>query len=149
MGRQHVEATAWSAAPPATVYGLLVEGSTWPTWSGHDAAELVERGDGDGDGVGAVRMLHRGRTRSRERIVELVPDRRLGYVLLSGLPLRDYRANVDLTAERGGTAIRWSSEFVAKFPGTGGLFRIALTTFMGDAARGLATRAAEVAEASP
>jgi hypothetical protein len=149
MGRQHVEATAWSAAPPAVVYGLLVDGADWPTWSGHDAAELIERGEGDGDGVGAVRVLHRGRTRSRERIVELVADRRLGYVLLSGLPLRDYRANIDLTAERGGTAIRWSSDFVAKVPGTGGIFRFALTRFMGDAARGLATRAAEVAEASP
>ena len=148
MGRQHVEATGWSAAPPAAVYGLLVDGATWPTWSGHDAAELVERGEGDGDGVGAVRVLHRGRTRSRERIVELVPERRLGYILLAGLPLRDYRANVDLTPERGGTAIRWSSDFAAKVPGTGAIFRLALTKFMTAATEGLAARAAEVAEAS-
>ena len=147
MGRQHVEATAWSAASPAAVYRLLADGATWPTWSGHDAAELVERGEGDGDGVGAIRVLHRGRTRSRERIVELVRDRRLGYVLLSGLPLRDYRANVDLAPERGGTAIRWSSDFVAKVPGTGPIYRLALTRFMGMAAAGLATRAAEVAGA--
>jgi uncharacterized protein YndB with AHSA1/START domain len=143
MGRQHVEATAWSAAPPAAVYALLVDGATWPTWSGHDAAELVERGQGDGDGVGAVRVLHRGRTRSRERIVELVPERRLGYVLLAGLPLRDYRANVDLTPERGGTAIRWSSDFSAKMPGTGPLYRWALNRFMAAAASNLAARAAE------
>lgn len=149
MGRQHVEATAWSAAPPAVVYGLLVDGSTWPTWSGHDAAELVERGEGDGDGVGAVRVLHRGRTRSRERIVELVPDRRLGYELISGLPLRDYRADVDLTPERGGTAIRWSSDFVPQWPGTGRLYRLALTRFMRTAAESLAARAAEVADATP
>ena len=149
MGRQHVEATGWSAAPPAAVYGLLVDGATWPTWSGHDAAELVERGEGDGDGVGAVRVLHRGRMRSRERIVELVPERRLGYVLLAGLPLRDYRANVDLTPERGGTAIRWSSDFAAKVPGTGAIFRLALTKFMTAATEGLAARAAEVAEAAP
>ena len=149
MGRQQVEATGWSAAPPAAVYGLLVDGATWPTWSGHDAAELVERGEGDGDGVGAVRVLHRGRMRSRERIVELVPERRLGYVLLAGLPLRDYRANVDLTPERGGTAIRWSSDFAAKVPGTGAIFRLALTKFMTAATEGLAARAAEVAEAAP
>jgi uncharacterized protein YndB with AHSA1/START domain len=143
MGRQHVDVTAWSAAPPAAVYALLVDGATWPTWSGHDAAELVERGQGDGDGVGAVRVLHRGRTRSRERIVELVPERRLGYVLLAGLPLRDYRANVDLTPERGGTAIRWSSDFSAKVPGTGPLYRWALNRFMAAAASSLAARAAE------
>ena len=131
------------------MYGLLVDGATWPTWSGHDAAEVVERGEGDGDGVGAVRVLHRGRMRSRERIVELVPERRLGYVLLAGLPLRDYRANVDLTPERGGTAIRWSSDFAAKVPGTGAIFRLALTKFMTAATEGLAARAAEVAEAAP
>lgn len=145
MGRQHVEAAGWSPAPPSAVYGLLVDGATWPTWSGHDAAEIVERGEGDGDGVGAIRVLHRGRTRSRERIVELVPDRRLGYVLLAGLPLRDYRANVDLTPERDGTAIRWYSDFSAKVPGTGWIFRFALNRFMAAAVESLAARAAEVA----
>jgi uncharacterized protein YndB with AHSA1/START domain len=145
MGRQHVEATAWSPAPPPAVYALLVDGATWPTWSGHDAAELIERGQGDGDGVGAIRVLHRGRTRSREKIVELVTDRRLGYTLLAGLPLRDYRANVDLTPEGDGTAIRWSSSFRSKVPGTGPIFRWALNRFMATATTSLAARAAELA----
>lgn len=83
--------------------------------------------------------------RSRERIVELVPDRRLGYELLAGLPLRDYRADVDLTPEQGGTAIRWSSAFVSKVPGAGGIYRWALTRFMATAADNLATRAAKLA----
>ena len=134
MARQHVDATAWSAAPPPAVYALLVDGATWPTWSGHDGFELVERGEGDGDGVGAVRVLHRGRTRSREQIVELVHDRRLGYTLLAGLPLRDYRANVDLAPERDGTAIHWCSDFAPRVPGTGWLFRRALNRFMAQAA---------------
>ncbi|HLT69410.1 MAG TPA: SRPBCC family protein [Acidimicrobiales bacterium] len=147
MGHQHVEATAWSSAPPAAVYQLLVDGASWPTWSGHDKVEIVERGEGDGDGVGAVRVLHRGRVRSRERIVELVPERRLVYELVGGLPLRDYRATVDLTPERGGTTIRWSSSFRAKMPGTGWLYRAVLDRFIGQAARALADRAAEVAAA--
>jgi hypothetical protein len=145
MARQHVDAAGWSAAPPPVVYGLLVDGATWPTWSGHDACELVQRGEGDGDGVGAVRVLRRGRVRSREQIVELVRDRRLGYVLLAGLPLRDYRADVDLRPERGGTAIRWSSRFRAKVPGTGWLFRTALGRFIAAAVTDLAARAEEVA----
>lgn len=144
MGRRHVEATAWTPAPPAVVYGLLIDGAGWPVWSGHDAAEVVEPGEGDGDGVGAVRVLTRGRIRSRERIVELVPDRRLGYELISGLPLRGYRANVDLTPERGGTAIRWSSDFEAKVPGTGWLYRLALSRFMAATTRSLAEKAAEL-----
>jgi uncharacterized protein YndB with AHSA1/START domain len=145
MGRQHVDVRAWSPAPPHAVYGLLADGATWPTWSGHEAVELVERGEGDGDGVGAVRVLHRGRIRSRERIVELVPDERLGYELLAGLPLRDYRANVDLAPEGGGTAIRWSADFAPKVPGTGRLYRWALDRFMTATAARLAARAAEVA----
>ncbi|HEY6416230.1 MAG TPA: SRPBCC family protein [Acidimicrobiales bacterium] len=145
MGRQHVDATAWSAAPPPAVYALLVDGSTWPSWSGHSGFELVERGEGDGDGVGAIRILHRGTMRSREQIVELVPDRRLGYTLLAGLALRDYRANVDLEPERGGTAIHWYSDFSAKVPGTGGLYRWALTRFVTQATASLAAHAAETA----
>ena len=148
MGREHVDATAWSAAPPAAVYALLVDGATWPTWSGHDGFVLVTRGEGDGDGVGAVRVLRRGPVRSREQIVELVPDRRLGYTLLAGLPLRDYRADVDLTPERGGTAIRWHADFSAP-PGTGWIYRRALDRFLGQTAAGLAARAAEVAGAGP
>ena len=149
MGKQqHVEGTAWSAAPPAVVYALLVDGETWPSWSGHDEFELVTPGEGDGDGLGAVRILRRGRTRSREQIVELVPDRRLGYVLLSGLPLRDYRADIDLTPERGGTAIRWHADFSARL-GTGWIYRLALDRFLGQTAAGLAARAAEVAGADP
>ena len=141
MARQHVEATGWSPAPPSAVYRLLVDVSSWPSWSGHKTTELVERGEGDGDGVGAVRILRRGGVSSREQIVELVPDRRLGYILLAGLPLRDYRANVDLTPERGGTAIRWYSDFEAKLPGTGWLFRLALGRFMATAVESLAARA--------
>jgi len=95
----------------------------------------------------AVRVLHRGRVRSREKIVELVPERRFAYTLLGGLPLRDYRATVDLTPERGGTTIRWSSSFRAKMPGTGWLYRAVLDRFIGQAARALADRAAEVAAA--
>jgi hypothetical protein len=145
MARQHVEAIGWSPAPPSAVYNLLVDVATWPTWSGHKRTELVERGEGDGDGVRAVRILERGGVRSREQVVELVTDRRLGYVLLSGLPLRDYRANVDLAPERGGTAIRWSSDFSAKVPGTGRLFRLALGRFIATAVESLAARAAAVA----
>lgn len=145
MAHQHVEATAWSSAPPAAVYRLLVDGASWPTWSGHDRVEVVERGEGDGDGVGAVRVLHRGRVRSREKIVELVPERRFAYTLLGGLPLRDYRATVDLTPERGGTTIRWSSSFRASVPGTGWLYRTVLDRFIGQATRALAERAAEAA----
>ncbi|GAB3980315.1 SRPBCC family protein [Plantactinospora veratri] len=97
---------------------------------------------GRAGGVGAIRIFRTGWLTSRERVVERVPDRRFSYELLSGLPLRDYRADVDLTPERGGTSIRWHSTFAARVPGTGWLYRRALHRFIGQVAAGLAAHAA-------
>ena len=134
---------ARSEAAPQAVYALLVDGASWPTWSGHDSFELVEPGEAGGESLGAVRVFRRGRVASRERIVELVPERRLSYELLSGLPLSGYRGDVDLEpADGGGTAIHWHSSFTAKVPGTGWIYTRALRTFIQRAADGLARHAA-------
>jgi hypothetical protein len=77
--------------------------------------------------------------------VELVPDRRLSYALLSGLAIRGYRADIDLdvTAEDG-TAIRWQSSFTSKIPGLGGVYRRALERFIRQGAEDLAAHAGQV-----
>ena len=137
MGVQLIDEREWSCASPEAVYDLLANGSTWPTWSGIDSFELAEPGDEGGESLHAVRHFRTGRTTSIEQLVELVPGRRLSYVLLSGLPLRDYRADVDLLPSDGGTLIRWRSTFVAKRPGTGWLYRRALARFIGGTVRGL------------
>jgi len=142
MGRSTVDVRARSAAVPDAVYALLVDGASWPAWSGHDSFELAEPGEAGGESLGAVRVFRRGRVTSRERLVELVPGRRLGYVVLSGLPLVGYRADVDLEPDGGGTAIRWHSSFEPKVPGTGWLFAWFLRVFIQRAADGLARRAA-------
>ena len=59
----------------------------------------------------------------REEIVERDAERRLTYALLSGLALRDYRAEIDLTPGPGGTAIRWHTTFRPKVPGSGWIYR--------------------------
>ena len=59
----------------------------------------------------------------RDTIAELVPDRRFAYTHVSNLPIKNYRAEVDLTPAGEGTAIRWVSAFDPKVPGTGGLLR--------------------------
>src|SRR5512138_1903925 len=112
MNRLEVAAQAESRADPATVFGLLKDGSTWPDWAKFDSCELERPGGHEPYGVGAIRVLSTRITRSREEIVELVPDRRVSYVLLSGLPLSDYRADVDLAPTgAGGTTIRWRAAF--------------------------------------
>src|SRR5262245_40379574 len=97
---QKIETSAVSTADPQTVYDLLVDGATWPTWSPLESFTLERPspepppGASHGEGLGAIRVFRTGRTASREEIMELVPARRLSYSLLSGLPLTGYRANV-------------------------------------------------------
>lgn len=144
MARQTVDVTASSAARPSAVYALLRDGATWPAWSPIGSFELEAPGRDAPEGVGAIRVFRTGRVTSRERLVELVPDRRLAYELVTGLAIRDYRADVDLTARDGGdggTEIRWHSSFTAKIPGTGWLYRRTLERFIRRCAEGLAAAA--------
>jgi hypothetical protein len=142
MRPQVVEHTVRTTAAPDTVHALLRDGAGWPGWSPLESFALESPAPGGGEGVGAVRVFRTGRHVSRELIVASVPDRHFAYVLLSGLPLRDYRADVRLTpCEDGGTEIRWRSVFRAKVPGTGWIYRTALHRFVGDLVRGLARHA--------
>jgi len=143
MHEQVIEERAWSSADRHTIYGLLADGATWPLWSGIDSFELLEQGEDAPEGVGAVRLFRTGRTKSVERVVELVPDARFGYALLSGLPLRDYRATVDLTPTSNGTLITWRSTFAANIPGTGWMFKVGLGRFIRSCVRQLADYAVE------
>ena len=148
MALQEIDEREWSSASPETVYALLIDGSTWPQWSGIGSFELKKPGDGGGESLNAVRVFRTGRVTSVERLVELVPGRRLSYALLSGLPLKNYRADIDLLPGDGGTMIRWHSTFAAKRPGTGWLYRRVLGRFIGEAVRGLAAYAEAVREAA-
>jgi Polyketide cyclase / dehydrase and lipid transport len=148
MFEQRISAKAWSPASPAAVYELLRSGETWPAWSPIDAFELEREGAEGGESLGAHRIFRTGRATSHEEIVELRPDRRFSYALLSGLPIRGYRADVDLEPEDGGTAIHWQSTFRAKLPGTGGIIRRFLGGFIQRCADGLAAYAVEPSERS-
>jgi hypothetical protein len=145
---KEIDQQAWSAAGPDTVYELLSHGATWPTWSGIGSFELEQPGVGGAEGLDAIRVFRTGRTTSRERLVELIPGRRLSYALLSGLPLRDYRADVDLTPSDGGTLIRWHSTFMPQRRGTGWAYRWTLSVFIRRCVRGLAQHAATLKTAA-
>ena len=132
------------------MYALLRDGATWPTWSPIGSFELDRPAADEPEGVGAVRIFRTprplGQTLSVEQIVELIPDRRFSYVLISGLPLRGYRADVDLTpTEGGGTAIRWQSTFSARLPGVGPFYCRVLGRFVAKAAQGLADHSTALA----
>lgn len=142
MRRQSIDVQVPTEASPDVLYQLLRDGATWPTWSPLDSFELREPAADEPEGLGAIRMFRTGRVASVERLVELVPDRRLSYELVSGLPLRGYHADVDLEKdEEGRITIHWHSTFEPKVPGTGWLYRRALSRFITRCANGLATYA--------
>jgi hypothetical protein len=147
MARQRIEHRAATTADPATVYALLRDGSTWPSWAPIDSLELERPGADEPEGVGALRVLRSGRVTGRDEIVELVPDRRFSYAHTSSLPVRNHRGDVDLEPVAEGTAIRWVSAFDPKYPGTGWLVRRALDGFVAKLANGLAERATADARA--
>lgn len=146
MGRQEIKIEVRTSAGPAAVYALLTDGATWPSWTPLGTFELERSGEGATEGVGAIRVFRTrfrtGPVVSREQVAELVPDRRFGYALLSGMPLKGYRANVDLTPTEGGTTIRWHSTFDARVVGTGWFYRRVLAGFIRQCAEGLAEYAA-------
>jgi hypothetical protein len=150
MKRRDVQVTARTAAAPATVYGLLADGSTWTRWSPIESFELERAGSPPPEGVGAVRVLRRGRTTGRDEILELVPGRRFKYASRSSLPVRDYIGEVTLEpAPGGGAVIQWHSSFFATAPpGTGWLVERGIHRFLGQCARGLAAYAPTVTTAT-
>ncbi len=113
-----------TATPPAEVFARVVDGARWPTFSPLESFELERPGPDEPEGVGAIRVFRTGPFTSREEVVERVQDRRFAYVLLSGLPIRGYRAQVDLVPSDDGTTLRWRSSFEVKIPGTGPILEL-------------------------
>ena len=113
-----------AAAPPAAVFALLSDSSTYPRWSQVGGYEMERPGFEAPHGVGEIRVLTSGPFRVREEIVELVPDRFMAYTLLGGLPMRDYRGETTLEKlPDGGTRIIWQSRFNG-VAGTGWFMRL-------------------------
>lgn len=126
-----IERRASTAAEPTEVFRLLTHGSEWPEWSPIDKAE-IDSDDPDGpDPVGTIRTFTTGRTTSKEQVIASEPATRFSYILLEGMPLRDYRAEVTLDETAAGTDIRWRSTFQAKIPFTGALYRRGIDKFIG------------------
>lgn len=149
MGLQVVDAHARSAAPRDAVWELVADGVGWARWGTWTQTTLEREGTPAPDGVGGIRRMLAERrfmgreVVAREEVTVFQPPALLGYRLLSGLPLRDYEGRIELTDDGGGTRIRWRTQFHARIPGTGGLFRQGLQRLVQD----LADRLARAAEA--
>lgn len=141
MARQEIDITGTSTASPEAVWRLLDDSATWPAWTSVERHE-EERPRG-ADGLGEIRVFRTGRYRIREEIVEREPGRRLTYTVLSGIPVRDYRAEIDVRpATGGGAEIRWHTTFASRIPGLGGPLRRGLHKTTQAFVDGLAAEAA-------
>ena len=140
-----IEHTARATAPVEVVWSVLSDFTRWHEWGPWVKTEI------DGDGVGALRTMTSDRTKSitrqpyvlRERVTEFEPPTRFGYDLESGLPVRNYSAEVTLLDAGGGTDIRWRASFDPPWPILGGLWRGAMLKVVRDVSQRLA-RAAEL-----
>lgn len=122
MASQDIDICSTTTATPAQVWRLLGDSHTWPSWTPIESASVLERAGS----VGEVRTFKTGRVTVKEEIVQRHELERLSYVLLGGLAVRDYRADIDLSVEGATTKVRWHTTFKAKVPGSGWLYHRAL-----------------------
>ena len=130
VGGRTYRVEAGTHASREVVWPLVGEARRWREWSFLTASRLEREGDPDPDGVGAVRRFSRYGVGSREEVVAWDPPGHLGYRILSGFPVRNYRADVTLTPEGTGTRIEWSGTYDPKWPGTGPLLAVVLSAMM-------------------
>ena len=146
MARHVIEAKAHSNASREAVWALVADAEGWSRWGAWSSVEIRREGNPPPAGLGAIKALTSQTRRpivSVEEITVFEPPARLGYKLIEGgLPLRDYVASITLEpAAEGGTDITWRSQFNAKIPLTGGMFRRALGRFIQATAERLAREA--------
>ena len=142
-----IDVTVSTSAAPEAVWKLLADVETWKQWGPWSAAEIERPGSPEAGlsstaGVGAVRhFTYRGRD-TREEVVIFEPPSRFAYTLLSGLPVRNYRAEVTIAPSAEGAVLEWHSRFDPTL--TGRVVRPLLARFIRDVAHRL-VRAAEAA----
>jgi uncharacterized protein YndB with AHSA1/START domain len=141
MSHHVVEIERTTTAAPEVVWRWLADAASWSTWTGLTDTRLERAGAPEPDGVGAIRRFARRGGSSLEEVVVFDPPRQLAYVLIRGLPIVNYRADVTLEPTGAGTRVRWHSEFDTKYPGTGAPMRLFLRAFLGDTATRLVARA--------
>ena len=141
MSHQVVDESTRTSASPAQIWPLLADTTTWSDWGKWSSAELLREGTPAPGGVHSMKRLKSFPVTTVEEVTVFEPERRLGYELRKGMPLKGYRAEVTLTPTDGGTEIRWHSEFEPKIPGTGALYQRTLSSFMADAVKRLAAAA--------
>lgn len=115
----HATATATVDAPVADVWAVLSDHEGMSKWAPGIKVTLVRHGDFERNGVGAQRRIQALPLLPAfvEEITAFDPDRRLTYIAVSGIPLRNYEGDVELRIVGSGTEIRYTVSADNRIPG--------------------------------
>ena len=113
--RLSVSAEAVTSADAAAVWALISDVTRYPQWGPWSAAGY--RGDATTHQPGAVYWLRSDKrflgryVTTVERVEEIDDGRRVGYTVVGGMPVRNYRAEILLTPTPEGTRIQWGASW--------------------------------------
>ena len=118
MSQLRVEAEGTTRADPGIVWSLVADANTYSRWGPWNDGGYRPPAVGPSR-RGSVQWFRYGRrTTSVEEILEVEEPRRVVYTVVSGLPVKNYRAEVTLTpTPSGGTSIRWAATWDKTFLG--------------------------------
>ena len=104
------------AAPPETVFEILVDHRAYSSITPLRKSELEREGDPAPNGPGAIRVLSAVGPPLREEVLTYEAPTRFSYTLLSGLPVRDHVGTVELTPQDGGTKMTYAVRTMPTVP---------------------------------
>jgi hypothetical protein len=113
--RLSVSAEALSSSAPEAIWALISDATRYSQWGPWSAAGY--RDDATMHQPGAVYWLRSAQTyagravTSVERVEEVDEGRRVTYTVVSGMPVRNYRAEILLTPVPEGTRIQWNASW--------------------------------------
>jgi hypothetical protein len=126
-------------APPSAVYAVLADLEGWPGWMPTVRRAAWESGQGGVEG--AIRRVGGRGMYAREQVIVADPPQHHAYAILSGAPVRDYRADVHIGERIGGSLITWEANFRSPIPGVGWLLQSVLSAAIKKVALALAREA--------
>lgn len=116
----HVSGTATATInlPVEQAWAILADHEAMSSWGPGIKVTLTTEGSPDRNGVGAVRRIVAPGPAPAivEEITAFDPNRYLAYRALSGVPLRDYRGEVELADHEGKTYVTYTIHADSRIP---------------------------------
>jgi len=111
MKRLTVRAQGSTSAARSAVWALVADANTYPQWGPWSAGGYDPEATGPGRPGMRQWFRYGRRTTSHERILEVDEGSRIVYTVERGIPVRNYRAEIELTDAGSGTLVSWSAEW--------------------------------------